>query len=281
MKIRTKGAMLVMASAMLATPGWCASREENAAEKIVGEENAILTDAPAVPPVITRKNATKVIVHLEVKEVEGRLADGVSYTFWTFGGKVPGKFIRVREGDLVEMHLDNHPDNKMPHNIDLHAVNGPGGGAAASLTAPGHSSVFSFKATNPGLFVYHCATAPVAMHVANGMYGMILVEPKEGLPKVDREYYVMQSDFYTKGAEWRAGPAALQHGQGHRRAARLRRLQRLGRFDQRRQGPDRQCRRNRATFRRRRRPEHDLVLPCHRPDFRHRLAGRQHEHADA
>jgi hypothetical protein len=135
MQIRAKGSILLLASTFLASPVFSASREENAAEKIVGEENAILTDAPAVPPVITRKNATKVVVHLEVKEVEGRLADGVSYTFWTFGGKVPGKFIRVREGDLVEMHLDNRPDNKMPHNIDLHAVNGPGGGAAASLTA--------------------------------------------------------------------------------------------------------------------------------------------------
>ncbi len=205
MKIQRKTVLLLLASTFLASPLWAASREENAAEKIVGEELAVLADAPAVPPVITRKNATKVIVHLEVKEVEGRLADGVSYTFWTFGGKVPGKFIRVREGDLVEMHLDNHPANKMPHNIDLHAVNGPGGGAAASLTAPGHSSVFSFKATNPGLFVYHCATAPVAMHVANGMYGMILVEPREGLPKVDHEYYVMQSDFYTKGANGEQG----------------------------------------------------------------------------
>jgi len=204
MNIR-KGAILLLASTFLTSPVWAASREDNAAEKIVGEEAAVLTDAPNVPPAITRKNATKVIVHLEVKEVEGRLADGVSYTFWTFGGKVPGKFIRVREGDLVEMHLDNHPANKMPHNIDLHAVNGPGGGAAASLTAPGHSSVFSFKATNPGLFVYHCATAPVAMHVANGMYGMILVEPKEGFPKVDHEYYVMQSDFYTKGANGEQG----------------------------------------------------------------------------
>ena len=227
--------MLVMASAMLATPAWCASREENAAEKIVGEENAILTDAPAVPPPITRKNATKVVVHLEVKEVEGRLADGVSYTFWTFGGKVPGKFIRVREGDLVEMHLDNHPDNKMPHNIDLHAVNGPGGGAAASLTAPGHSSVFSFKATNPGLFVYHCATAPVAMHVANGMYGLILVEPKEGLPKVDHEYYVMQSDFYTKGANGEQGLQPFSMVKAIDEKPELCRVQRLGRLDHRRQ----------------------------------------------
>ncbi len=166
---------------------------------IQGEEEAALTFAPNVPPPITRKHPTKVVVKLETSEVVKRLADGVEYTFWTFGGEVPGKFIRVREGDLVEFHLSNHPDSKMPHNIDLHAVTGAGGGAASSFTAPGHTSKFSFKAINPGLYVYHCATAPVGMHIANGMYGLILVEPKEGLPKVDKEYYVMQSEFYTKG----------------------------------------------------------------------------------
>lgn len=162
-------------------------------------ENAILTDAPMVPPAIARTTPAKVIINLETKEVVKRLADGVEYTFWTFGGSVPGKFIRIREGDEVEFHLSNHPDSKMPHNVDLHAVTGPGGGAASSFTAPGHSSQFSFKALNSGLYVYHCATAPVGMHIANGMYGLILVEPKEGLPKVDKEYYVMQGDFYTKG----------------------------------------------------------------------------------
>ena len=150
-------------------------------------------------PPITRKHATKVVVNLEVREVQKRLSDGVEYVFWTFGGDVPGSFIRIREGDLVEFHLLNHPSSKMPHNIDLHAVTGPGGGAASSFTAPGHRSQFSFKALNAGLYVYHCATAPVGMHVANGMYGLILVEPKDGLPKVDREYYVMQGDFYTTG----------------------------------------------------------------------------------
>jgi nitrite reductase (NO-forming) len=174
--------------------------KENSQESIQGEEVANLTAPPMVPPPITRKHPTKVLVDLEIKEEVQKLADGVDYTFWTFGGSVPGKFIRVREGDLVEFRLNNHPDNKNPHNIDLHAVNGPGGGAASSLTAPGHTSTFSFQALNPGLYVYHCATAPVAMHVANGMYGLILVEPKEGLPKVDREYYVVQGEFYTKGA---------------------------------------------------------------------------------
>jgi nitrite reductase (NO-forming) len=166
---------------------------------ISGEEVAVLTQAPNVPPPIKRSHATKVIVKLEVKEVVKKLSDGVEYLFWTFGGDVPGSFIRIREGDLVEFHLLNHPSSKMPHNIDLHAVTGPGGGAASSFTAPGHESQFSFKAINPGLYVYHCATAPVGLHVANGMYGLILVEPKNGLPPVDKEFYVMQSEFYTAG----------------------------------------------------------------------------------
>lgn len=161
--------------------------------------HAELGDAPAVPAPITRKTPAKVIVEVEVREVEKQISEGVSYTFWTFGGSVPGKFIRVRQGDTVEFHLRNHANNKMPHNIDLHAVTGPGGGAASSFTAPGHESQFTFKALNRGLFVYHCATAPVGMHIANGMYGMILVEPPEGLPKVDHEFYVMQGDFYTVG----------------------------------------------------------------------------------
>lgn len=162
-------------------------------------EQAVLTSAPQVPPPIERDYPAKVVVNLETREQVGRLADGVEYTFWTFGDSVPGSFIRIREGDQVEFHLNNHPDSKMPHNIDLHAVTGPGGGAESSFTAPGKTSTFSFKALNPGLYVYHCATAPVGMHIANGMYGLILVEPESGLPPVDREYYVMQSEFYTKG----------------------------------------------------------------------------------
>ena len=167
--------------------------------EVTGEETAVLKPAPFVPPPITRDHASKVIVNMEVVEYIGRLADGVEYTFWGFGGSVPGPLIRVREGDLVEFHLNNHPDNKLPHNIDLHSVTGPGGGAASSFTAPGHSSTFSFTALNPGVYVYHCATAPVGMHIANGMYGLIVVDPAEGWPKVDREYYVMQSEFYTQG----------------------------------------------------------------------------------
>lgn len=160
---------------------------------------AVLTQAPAVPPPLNRKEPAKVVIELTVQELTKQISEGVDYTFWTFGGDVPGSFIRIRQGDTVEFHLQNDPNNKMPHNIDLHAVTGPGGGAASSFTAPGHESQFSFKALNAGLYVYHCATAPVGMHVANGMYGLILVEPPEGLAPVDKEFYVMQGDFYTVG----------------------------------------------------------------------------------
>jgi nitrite reductase (NO-forming) len=166
----------------------------------IGEPiRAVLTSPPHVPPPTNRTHPARVIVELEVTEVDMEIAEGVTYTFWTFGGTVPGSFIRVRQGDTVEFHLKNHPDSKMPHNIDLHGVTGPGGGAASTFTAPGHKSTFTFKALNQGLYVYHCATAPVGMHVANGMYGLILVEPPQGLPPVDREFYVMQGDFYTVG----------------------------------------------------------------------------------
>jgi nitrite reductase (NO-forming) len=160
---------------------------------------AVLTSPPEVPPATNRTKPAKVIVNLTVKELVLPMADGVKYTYWTFGGTVPGSFIRVRQGDVVEFHLQNDASSTMPHNIDLHAVTGPGGGAASTFTAPGHASQFSFRALNAGLFVYHCATAPVPLHVANGMYGMILVEPPEGLPVVDHEYYVMEGEFYTKG----------------------------------------------------------------------------------
>src|SRR6476620_4100484 len=160
---------------------------------------AVLTDPPTVPPPTGRHAPAHVIVELDVIEKEMPISEGVTYKFWTFGGTVPGKFIRVRQGDTVTLNLRNMPDSQMPHNIDVPGVTGPGGGAASTFTAPGHVSRFTFKALNAGLFVYHCATAPVGMHVANGMYGLILVEPPGGLPPVDHEYYVMQGDFYTTG----------------------------------------------------------------------------------
>ena len=166
---------------------------------IKGTMDAELTSPPYVPAPVGDRRAKRLLVNMEILEKEDTMTDGVRYMYWTFGGSVPGSFIRTRVGDLVEFTLSNHPDNKLPHNIDLHAVTGPGGGAESSFVAPGHKKTFSFKTLNPGLYVYHCATAPVGMHIANGMYGLILVEPAGGLPKVDKEYYIMQGDFYTKG----------------------------------------------------------------------------------
>lgn len=125
-------------------------------------------------------------------------ADKVTYTYWTFNGKVPGPMLRGRVGDTIEITLKNAKSSLMIHNIDLHAVWGQGGGAALTNVAPGEEKSFVFKAVNPGLFVYHCATPVIPQHISSGMYGMILIEPEGGLPKVDKEFYVMQGDMYTE-----------------------------------------------------------------------------------
>jgi nitrite reductase (NO-forming) len=135
------------------------------------------------------------------------LADGTSYRYWTFNGQVPGPFVRVRVGDIVEVSLHNHEDSWMQHNVDFHAVTGPGGGGVATVTDPGDTKGFRFQALNPGLYVYHCAVPTAAQHISNGMYGLILVEPEGGLPPVDHEYYVMQGEIYTAEAFGTKGEA--------------------------------------------------------------------------
>ena len=184
------------------------SATQAAAETPAGELpviDAVTTHAPEVPPAIDRDYPAKVRVKMETIEKTMKMDDGVEYRYWTFNGDVPGRMIRVREGDTVEVEFSNNPSSTVPHNVDFHAATGPGGGAAASFTAPGRTSTFSFKALQPGLYIYHCAVAPVGMHIANGMYGLILVEPKEGLPKVDKEFYIVQGDFYTKGKKGAQG----------------------------------------------------------------------------
>lgn len=184
------------------------SAAQTAAETPSGELpviDAVTTHAPEVPPAIDRDYPAKVRVKMETVEKTMKMDDGVEYRYWTFDGDVPGHMIRVREGDTVEVEFSNNPSSTVPHNVDFHAATGQGGGAAATFTAPGRTSTFSFKALQPGLYIYHCAVAPVGMHIANGMYGLILVEPKEGLPKVDKEFYIVQGDFYTKGKKGAQG----------------------------------------------------------------------------
>jgi nitrite reductase (NO-forming) len=163
-------------------------------EAIISRE---ATDLP--PPIGTRAPQT-VRVDLVTVDLEGRLAEGATFGYWTFNGKVPGPFLRVRVGDTVDVHLKNAADSSMIHSVDFHAATGPGGGAAATQADPGHEKTVKFKALVPGIYVYHCATPMVAHHIANGMYGLILVEPEGGLPPVDHELYVMQGEIYTEAA---------------------------------------------------------------------------------
>lgn len=238
---------------------------KNKGEYIAPHAQPVGTDdisrkADNIPAPITRKENTTVVVNLEARQVVAELAPGTTYEYWTYNGTVPGPFIRVKEGDTVEVHLSHVHDHAgtqasndfpatftidafaplsaeahgdeadghtadMPmgmsttsdghtmsadeathmaaghgeHSIDLHAVMGPGGGAMLSKTKPDETTVFQFKARRAGLFIYHCASPHIPTHIANGMYGMILVEPKEGLRPVDKEFYVMQADMYTKG----------------------------------------------------------------------------------
>ena len=159
----------------------------------------IVRDPTDLPAPLEIREPTTVVINLETVEVEGQLADGTTYTYWTFNGQVPGPFYRVRLGDTIEVHLTNNTSSVMNHSVDFHAVTGPGGGAVMTQTTPGEESIFTAKAINAGLFVYHCATPMVADHISNGMYGLILVEPEGGLPPVDREFYVMQGELYTGG----------------------------------------------------------------------------------
>jgi len=160
----------------------------------------IVRDAADVPPSIKYQAPALVRVTLTAQEVMGTLdpESNSTYRYWTFDGKVPGPMIRVRQGDTIELTLRNDGTSHMAHSIDLHAALGPGGGAALTQVPPGQTKIFTFQATTPGLFVYHCGTPMIAEHMANGMYGLILVEPEDGLPHVDHEYYLMQGEIYTE-----------------------------------------------------------------------------------
>ena len=165
----------------------------------------ISKNAKDIPPAIQRDRPKTIEIDLVATEVISEIAPGISYHFWTFDDTVPGTFIRARVGDTIKLSLQNDLTSSHDHSIDLHAVNGPGGGAAVTGVEPGETKVLKFKTLNPGLFVYHCAAGNAPTHIANGMYGLILVEPEEGLPPVDKEYYLMQGELYTKGALGKKG----------------------------------------------------------------------------
>ncbi len=159
----------------------------------------IARDPASVPKSLSATKPSTRSFRLEVREVVSRLADGVEFVFWTFEQTVPGPMLRVRQGDRVELTLVNHPSSTHDHSIDLHAVTGPGGGGALTQVAPGKEVTIRFTATHAGVFVYHCASANVPSHITNGLYGLIVVDPEAGWTPVDREFYVMQGEFYTQG----------------------------------------------------------------------------------
>jgi nitrite reductase (NO-forming) len=180
-------------------------------EKAIPAAVSIALDPNAVPKPIGNRAPQTVKYRIDTVELVGKLDDGTTFTYWTFDRKVPGPMLRVKKGDTVELTLANAKDSRMVHSIDLHAVTGPGGGAAYLQVPPGGEKTVSFKAMNPGLYVYHCATPSVAEHISAGMYGMILVEPEGGFPKVDREFYVMQGDIYTKHKTGTRGHQPFDH----------------------------------------------------------------------
>jgi len=158
---------------------------------------SVAANPAQVPSAIGARTPQTLKYRMETVELPGKLDDGTTFTYWTFNRQVPGPMLRAKVGDTVELTLFNAKDSKMIHSIDLHAVTGGHGGGQHTQVAPGQEKTVTFKALNPGLFVYHCATPLVPQHIAAGMYGMILVEPEGGLSKVDREYYVMQGEMYT------------------------------------------------------------------------------------
>ncbi len=179
------------------------------AQAVVETGADIVRNPVDVPAPIGNRAAENVRIDLETVEVKGQLANGTSYNYWTFNGQVPGPVLRVRVGDTVDVHLKNNPSSQMIHSVDFHAVTGPGGGATVTQVPPGQEKSFTFRALNPGVYVYHCATPMVAQHISNGMYGLIVVEPEGGLPKVDKEFYVMQGEIYTQAPYGQQGYQAM------------------------------------------------------------------------
>jgi|TARA_B110000438_G_scaffold268656_1_gene284412 nitrite reductase (NO-forming) len=168
-------------------------------KSLISKVSEISKRSNDIPKPISRIFSSTVSFKLEAKELISSLSDGTEYLFWTYNQTIPGPFLRARVGDTVELTLSNHKSSTHPHSIDLHAVTGPGGGANLTQVKPGESKTISFKALHPGVFLYHCASGNVPTHIANGLYGMILIEPKDGLPQVNREFYIMQGEFFTQG----------------------------------------------------------------------------------
>ncbi len=171
-------------------------RYQNRFEKVadIGADPTVVPEKPQAP------DADGIVrISLTAQEVISEISPGIYFNYWTYNKQVPGPMLRIREGDTVELTLTNDPSSLHDHNIDLHAVTGPGGGASVTHVMPGETKTFRWKALAPGLYIYHCAMPNVSTHNSHGQYGMILVDPKEGFTQVNKEFYVMQGELYTMG----------------------------------------------------------------------------------
>ena len=169
--------------------------------------NLVVADPTVIPGPITYNTPRSHDINLVVERVVSEILPGVTHSFMTFNGQVPAPMIRARQGDTLNITVSNPAENEDSHSIDLHAVRGTGGGGAYSEVAPGQSKTFSFKATYPGAFIYHCGVSNMDEHISRGMFGMIVIEPEEGLPAVDREFYIGQHELYTKESFGQPGEA--------------------------------------------------------------------------
>jgi nitrite reductase (NO-forming) len=151
-------------------------------------------EAPAAMPAALHGPVAHVAITVEDRTIE--IAPGVQYRAWTFNGHVPGPTIHVRQGQRVDVTFTNH--GMMPHSLDMHAASLPPDQAFKDVL-PGHSLHVSFVATTPGVFLYHCVTAPAVEHIANGMYGAMIVDPKVPLPPA-RSFVLTAGEWYTDGS---------------------------------------------------------------------------------
>lgn len=161
----------------------------------------VLPDPKAPAPAVYNPKAPKILsgtvhdIDLVIQEKKMTVAKGFVQDVWTFGGTVPGPVIRVKVGDTVRIHLKNPKESRLPHSVDFHSSLVAWNGAMTSIN-PGEEKLYEWKAEFAGVWMYHCGTAPALHHIANGMYGMVIVEPKEGLPPVDQEFTLVQSEWY-------------------------------------------------------------------------------------
>jgi len=195
--------LLLIAITLIVSACGNAAAEQLAADHHAAAEASDTTDPaplnqPPIEPVVTR-DGSDVYIEMTAQVTNIEIDKGVFYNAWTFNGTVPGPVLRVKEGDTIHFTMKNLDPN-VPHSMDFHAVH-----AAPSKkfidVMPSEEGTFTYPANTPGVFMYHCGTKPVLMHIANGMYGVIIVEPKDGYPtdaEIDREYTIVQSEWYKE-----------------------------------------------------------------------------------